>query len=156
MTQSVGIDYEATVVSRAIINRMRQFFEYTKKNLTKSCLSAKAAIATAVVNAGDVIDDSVCVKVSDRHIHQILNIPRSSAKWLFKKAKKRRSLIARGDRKGLIMLEKDKRRSKYKIDLIHCWNKWIESQHYCVSMPCKNESVFQRDIFRELTLNLRI
>ena len=108
LTQSFGFDHHSTVVSRAIVQRIIKFFEYTQKNLTKSCLSAKAAIATAVVDSDDEEEELSGIKVSDHQIQQLLNIPRNSALRVFKKARKLCALLSKGDRKGFTMLEKDK------------------------------------------------
>lgn len=137
------------IISRAIVQRISRFFECTRNNKTKACQSARLAVATAMMDAGDEREDLTGNHITKNQIIKALNIPSATGFRMLNKAHKKCIMIANGDKRGFSMNEKDKRQSKYKIDLIHRWNAWIERQRFCIPMPCKNESVFKRDIFRK-------
>ena len=87
-TQVHAADDFNSIISQAIVQRVSNFFECTCNNRTKACLSARAAVATALMDAGDEREELSGKRVFKNHIINALNIPPSTGFRLFNSAKK--------------------------------------------------------------------
>ncbi|MFN9900711.1 MAG: hypothetical protein ACK55Z_18420, partial [bacterium] len=86
-----------------------KFFECTHNNTTKACQSARLAVTTSIMDAGDEREELTGNHITKNKIIKALNIPSATVFCMLNKAHKKCIMIATGDKRGFSMNKKDKR-----------------------------------------------